>query len=112
MVELMSYGLTGLTAMLVMAFCFAYGDELRRAVATIKSFTADGLFIGQSPKFLSTAGNGCRGRFRSALSAVGRAYCPLLRIAFCLMGAPHLKHGSRRLPFTNHALLTHLSTIN
>jgi hypothetical protein len=30
MLELMSYGLTGLTAMLVMAFCFAYGDELPR----------------------------------------------------------------------------------
>ena len=30
MVELMSYGLTGLTAMLVIAFCFAYGDELAR----------------------------------------------------------------------------------
>ena len=30
MVELMSYGLTGLTAMLVIAFCFAYGDELPR----------------------------------------------------------------------------------
>jgi hypothetical protein len=29
-VELMSYGLTGLTAMLVIAFCFAYGDELPR----------------------------------------------------------------------------------
>jgi hypothetical protein len=27
-VELTSYGLTGLTAMLVIAFCFAYGDEL------------------------------------------------------------------------------------
>jgi hypothetical protein len=27
MVELMSYGLTGLTAMLAMAFCFACGDE-------------------------------------------------------------------------------------
>jgi hypothetical protein len=27
-VELMSYGLTGLTAMLVIAFCFAYGNEL------------------------------------------------------------------------------------
>ncbi len=30
MVELTSYGLTGLTAMLVVAFCFAYGDELPR----------------------------------------------------------------------------------
>jgi hypothetical protein len=30
MVELTSYGLTGLTAMLVMAFCLAYGDELPR----------------------------------------------------------------------------------
>ena len=30
MAELASYGLTGLTAMLIMAFCFAYGDELRR----------------------------------------------------------------------------------
>jgi hypothetical protein len=30
MVELTSYGLTGLTAILVMEFCFAYGDELRR----------------------------------------------------------------------------------
>jgi 2'-5' RNA ligase len=30
MPALMSYGLTGLTAMLVIAFCFAYGDELRR----------------------------------------------------------------------------------
>ena len=30
MVELMSYGLTGLTAMLVMAFCFAYRNELPR----------------------------------------------------------------------------------
>ncbi len=30
MVELASYGLTGLTAMLVIAFCFAYGDELPR----------------------------------------------------------------------------------
>jgi hypothetical protein len=29
-VELMSYGLIGLTAMLVIAFCFAYGDELLR----------------------------------------------------------------------------------
>jgi hypothetical protein len=28
MVELTSYGLTGLTAILVIAFCFAYGDEL------------------------------------------------------------------------------------
>jgi hypothetical protein len=28
MVELTSYGLTGLIAMLVMAFCFACGDEL------------------------------------------------------------------------------------
>ena len=28
MVELTSYGLTGLTAMLVMAFCFACGDAL------------------------------------------------------------------------------------
>jgi hypothetical protein len=28
--ELASYGLTGLTAMLIMAFSFAYGDELRR----------------------------------------------------------------------------------
>ena len=28
MLELMSYGLTGLTAALVIAFCFAYGDEL------------------------------------------------------------------------------------
>ena len=30
MVERMSYGLTGLTGMLVIAFCFAYGDELPR----------------------------------------------------------------------------------
>ena len=30
MAELTSYGLTGLTAMLVMAFCLAYGDELPR----------------------------------------------------------------------------------
>jgi hypothetical protein len=29
-VELTSYGLTGLTAMLVMAFCFAYSNELPR----------------------------------------------------------------------------------
>ncbi len=28
MVELTAYGLTGLMAILVMAFCFAYGDEL------------------------------------------------------------------------------------
>jgi hypothetical protein len=28
MVELTSYALTGLTTMLVIAFCFAYGDEL------------------------------------------------------------------------------------
>jgi len=28
MVELTSYGLTGLTAMLVIAICFAYADEL------------------------------------------------------------------------------------
>jgi hypothetical protein len=30
MVELTSYGLTGLTAMLVVAFCFAFGDALPR----------------------------------------------------------------------------------
>ena len=30
MVELTSYGLTGLTGMLVMAFCFAYSNELPR----------------------------------------------------------------------------------
>jgi hypothetical protein len=30
MVELTSYGLTGLTAMLVVAFCFAFGDEIPR----------------------------------------------------------------------------------
>jgi hypothetical protein len=29
-VELTSYGLIGLTTMLVVAFCFAYGDELPR----------------------------------------------------------------------------------
>jgi hypothetical protein len=29
-VELMSYGLTGLTALMAMAFCFAYDDELTR----------------------------------------------------------------------------------
>lgn len=28
MLELMSYGLTGLTAMLVISFCFSYKDEL------------------------------------------------------------------------------------
>ena len=27
MLELMSYGLTGLAAVVVIAFCFAYGDE-------------------------------------------------------------------------------------
>ena len=27
MLDLMSYGLTGLTAVVVLAFCFAYGDE-------------------------------------------------------------------------------------
>jgi hypothetical protein len=27
MLELMSYGLTGLVAVVVIAFCFAYGDE-------------------------------------------------------------------------------------
>jgi hypothetical protein len=31
--ELMSYGLIGLTAMLVIAFCFAHGDELPRTRA-------------------------------------------------------------------------------
>ena len=30
MLELAFYGLTGLTAMLVIAFCFAYGDDLPR----------------------------------------------------------------------------------
>jgi hypothetical protein len=28
MLELMSYGLTGLTAMLVISFCFSYKDEV------------------------------------------------------------------------------------
>jgi hypothetical protein len=36
--ELTSYGLTALTAMMVVAFCFAYGDELPR---TREEFSCD-----------------------------------------------------------------------
>ena len=52
-------------------------------MATIKSFTADGLFIGQSQQFLNTTANyGCRGRCRRALS-VSNLNCP--PFADCLL---------------------------
>ena len=55
MVELTSYGLTGLTAILVMAFCFAYGDELRRTREKSSYGLINNAHVNNSPLVVAVA---------------------------------------------------------
>jgi hypothetical protein len=65
MVELASYGLTGLTAMLAIAFCFACGDELPRTSETSSYDLIDNAHVNDSP--LAETGHGaiCSDSFRN-----------------------------------------------
>jgi hypothetical protein len=54
-VELASYGLTGLTAMLVMTFCFAYGDELRRTREKSSYGLINNAHVNYSPLIVTVA---------------------------------------------------------
>ena len=68
MVELASYGLTGLTAMLVMTFCFAYGDELRRTREKSSYGLINNAHVNYSPLIVTVARTlaGCgKSRFQS-----------------------------------------------
>src|ERR1700683_3729479 len=49
MVELTSYGLTGVTAVLVIAFCFACGDELPRTRETSSYDLLNNADLNDSP---------------------------------------------------------------
>jgi hypothetical protein len=55
MPALMSYGLTGLTAMLVIAFCFAYGDELRRTREKSSYRLVNNAHVNDSPLVVTVA---------------------------------------------------------
>jgi hypothetical protein len=65
MVELTSYGLTGLTAMLVMAFCFAYGDELPRTREKSSCGLINNAHVTDSPLVETGHGAIYTDRFRS-----------------------------------------------